>query len=90
MFANSLPRNAIREPISVPFRGRTFAELRASLENLSRDGLLCTSVVLSSVLALADLCISRYEREAVGNDGERYSWTKLYINEFRDGRVAAA
>ena len=34
-------------------------------------------------------CVSRLEREAIGQEGERYSWTTIYVSEVRNGRVAA-
>ncbi len=33
--------------------------------------------------------VARYEREAIGQDGERYAWTLLLVGEFRDGRLAS-
>lgn len=37
----------------------------------------------------ATCCVVRQEREAVGLDGEGYSWTRLYTVEVRGGRVAS-
>jgi hypothetical protein len=33
--------------------------------------------------------VSRNEREAVGQDGEQCRWTRIYVSEVRDGRVAS-
>jgi hypothetical protein len=36
---------------------------------------------------LSSTCgVVRLERQAVGHDGERYAWTRLYVFEARDGR----
>ena len=32
-------------------------------------------------------CVARFEREAIGDDGEQYSWTRIYVSEMRDGRA---
>jgi ketosteroid isomerase-like protein len=29
------------------------------------------------------------QREAIGRDGERFTWTWLYASEFRRGRIAS-
>jgi hypothetical protein len=36
------------------------------------------------------LTVGRFERDAVGRDGEHYTWTLIQVAEFRDGRVASA
>ena len=33
------------------------------------------------------VAISRFEREAIGRDGERYSWSFIIVSEVHDGRV---
>ncbi len=33
--------------------------------------------------------VARQEREAVGQDGEHYAWTRLVVSEVRDGRIAS-
>ena len=73
-----------------PFGDRSAAEFRASVENLhamvdwarSWESALCW---LSPTLA-----VSRYEREAVGLDGERFRWTHIIVNEVRNGRIESA
>ncbi len=32
--------------------------------------------------------VTRFEREAVGRDGEQYAWTRIPVIEIRDGRLA--
>ncbi|AGB22983.1 putative ATPase [Mycobacterium sp. JS623] len=34
-------------------------------------------------------CVSRTDREAVGQDGEQYVWTRLSVTEFRDGQMTS-
>ena len=42
----------------------------------------------SAVCWVSPTCsVGRHEREAVGHDGERYAWTRLYVGEVRDGRT---
>ena len=36
------------------------------------------------------LAVSRLDREAIGRDGERYSWTWILVSEIRDGRFGFA
>jgi ketosteroid isomerase-like protein len=33
--------------------------------------------------------VARFKREAVGEDGEQYAWTRLMVGEVRDGRLAS-
>ena len=34
------------------------------------------------------LAVSRFEREAIGRDGERYTWDFIIVSGIHDGRVA--
>ncbi|OBF37678.1 hypothetical protein A5724_10915 [Mycobacterium sp. ACS1612] len=34
-------------------------------------------------------CVDRIEREAVGNDGEPYAWTRLSVVEFRNSQMTS-
>ncbi len=65
------------------FPDRTAAELRDDLEQL----VSMTSSVRWWYSALTWLsptcCVFRQEREAAGEDGERYAWTDIYAVEFR-------
>jgi hypothetical protein len=47
-------------------------------------GLTCFSDGLCTTIG-----VSRNEREAVGQDGEQHQWTRIYVSEVRDGRVAS-
>ena len=83
-------RGAHREPVAVGFRGRSAAELRASLEELyTMVGSARTWY--SAVCWLSPTCaLFREQREAIGRDDEHYAWAQLYVIEFRDGRVTSA
>jgi hypothetical protein len=62
------------------------AELRAAFEQLHA---MVASVRSwnSAECWLDSMCgVVRHEREAVGLDGERYTWTQLFVFEFADGR----
>jgi ketosteroid isomerase-like protein len=70
------------------FGDPTAAELRASFEELY-------SMVDSARAWSSALCwlspmwvVARFEREAVGRDGEKYAWARLQVIEIRDGRLA--
>jgi ketosteroid isomerase-like protein len=72
------------------FGDRSAAELRATYEDL-------TAMVASARIWYSALCwmsstltVGRFEREAVGLDGEHYTWTLIQVAEIRDGRVALA
>ena len=34
--------------------------------------------------------VARFERESVGLDGEQYEWTRIYVGEYRHGRLTIA
>ena len=70
------------------FGDRSAAELRATYEDL-------TAMVASARMWHSALCwlsptlvVGRFERDAVGRDGERYAWTLIDVGEIRDGRLA--
>ncbi|MDT5339266.1 MAG: hypothetical protein QOD90_4771, partial [Mycobacterium sp.] len=65
------------------------AELRTSFEELS--ALVASSRWwLSAICWLSPTCsVSRWEREAVGVDGEEYAWTRLHVSECRGGKLAS-
>jgi ketosteroid isomerase-like protein len=68
---------------------RSAAEFCSSLTELNA---MMSSVRtwLSAVCWVAPAwCVTRFEREAVGDDGEQYAWTRLLVNEVRDGRLAS-
>jgi hypothetical protein len=35
------------------------------------------------------ICVHRGDRDAVGFDGEKYAWTRIYAAEVRDGLLAS-
>lgn len=86
-------------PLSVPgarmenrsrsaFPDRSTAEIRASLEQLN-SMVASTRTWLSAVCWVSPDCsVARFEREAVGPEGEQYAWARLLVIETRDGRLA--
>jgi ketosteroid isomerase-like protein len=72
------------------FGDRSAAELHATYEDL-------TVIVASARIWHSALCwltpayaVGRFERDAVGLDGERYAWTLIDVAEIRDGQIAFA
>ena len=37
----------------------------------------------------ATVHVGRLEREGLGSDGERYAWTRILVNQYRDSRLAS-
>ncbi|WP_082683082.1 nuclear transport factor 2 family protein [Mycobacterium sp. GA-1285] len=71
------------------FPDRSGTELRATVEDLDA---LVTSVRQwhsATHWLSANVCVGCHEREAIGHDGERYSWTRLMVFEVHDGRMAS-
>ncbi|WP_319433046.1 AAA family ATPase [Mycobacterium sp. RTGN5] len=71
------------------FPDRSAAEMRASLVELQR---LVPSVRswFSTIRWLSpNVFVARMEREGLGNDGERFEWSRLLVGIGRDGRIAA-
>jgi len=75
---------------SSAFSDRTAAELQASLEELNTWVASMQSWHSAMCWMSPTCCVSRNERTAVGGDGERYTWTRLYVFEIRDGRGVAS
>ncbi|OBG34540.1 adenylate cyclase [Mycobacterium alsense] len=78
-----------RAPHSV-FSDRSTAEVRASVEELNT---MVASVRTwhPAMCWLSATCgVTRAEREAVGPDGERYAWARIFAYEIRDGRIVWA
>ena len=71
------------------FPDRSLAELRSSIEDL--DAMVASARTWHSAVVWVSptCCIGRHEREAVGHDGERFTWTRVLVFEVRDGRMAA-
>ena len=65
---------------------RTARQLRGA----RRHGRVVADVARRSLRWVSPtVVVARFEREAVGQDGEQYSWTRLMSCEVRDGRVAS-
>ena len=73
-----------------PFGDRSAAEFRASVENLHAMVAWARSWESAVCWLSPTLAVSRYEREAVGLDGERFRWTHIIVNEIRNGRIESA
>ncbi|MGA5465264.1 nuclear transport factor 2 family protein [Mycobacterium sp. NPDC050041] len=71
------------------FGDRSAAELRATFEELYAMVTSVRTWFSAASWLSPTCCIGRNEREAVGHDGERYAWTRIYVCEFRDGRLAS-
>jgi ketosteroid isomerase-like protein len=71
------------------FPNRSAEELRAAWEQL--DAMVASVREWHSAECWldSDCGVLRHEREAVGKDGEKYTWTRLAVTEFRDGRVSS-
>ncbi|MCV7300101.1 nuclear transport factor 2 family protein [Mycobacterium barrassiae] len=83
------PDAPIENRSRLPFPNRSTNMLRASFEDLD-------TMVASTRIWFSALCwvsnswgIVRFEREAVGKDGEQYRWTHLVAAEIRNGRIAS-
>lgn len=71
------------------FPDRSAAELHASSAELSAM-VAAVRFWYSAVCWLSpNLFVARQDREALGRDGEKYAWTRLYAGELRDGLVTA-
>jgi class 3 adenylate cyclase len=70
------------------FGDRSAAELRATYEDLT--AMVASARIWHSALCWLSptLAVGRFERDAVGRDGEQYAWTLIDVAEIRDGRVA--
>jgi len=74
---------------SSAFPNRSRAELRASFEDL-RASVASTRTWFSVVHWLSTRwAVVRFEREAVGHHGERFSWAWLHVTEWDGARVAS-
>ena len=69
------------------FGDRSAAEFRASLEELNEMVALARSWDSAVCWLSPTVVVSRFEREAVGHDGERYAWTHIGVGEIHDGRL---
>ena len=71
------------------FPSRNAAELRRSVEELGT--MVASYRVWSPAYCWlsSEWLVARHEREAVGCDGESYSWTRLYVAQVKDGRFTS-
>jgi ketosteroid isomerase-like protein len=71
------------------FGNRSAAEVRASVEELAAM-VASARTWISAVHWASSTCgVFRFEREAVGLDGEQYAWTRLSVAEIQDGRISS-
>ncbi|UUO00526.1 hypothetical protein M4D79_16360 [Mycolicibacterium novocastrense] len=72
------------------FPDRSVAEFRSSIEQLR--SMVASARTWNSVTrhVTSNWTVSRQEREAVGDDGEVYAWTRLMVCEIRNGRMRVA
>lgn len=70
------------------FGDRSAEELRATFEDLHDTITSARIWVAAEHWASPHLVIARFEREALGRDGEIYAWTRIHVAEIRDGQVA--
>ncbi|OBK72686.1 nuclear transport factor 2 family protein [Mycobacterium sp. 1164985.4] len=75
---------------SSAFDHRTATDVRRSFEDFDAAVASARSWEAAVCWLSPKIGIFRFEREAVGRDGERYSWTWLDVCEIRDGRLASA
>jgi hypothetical protein len=68
------------------FPDRSVAEFRATFEEL--NAMVTSARSWNSAECWLDTTcgVVRYERQAVGLDGEQFAWTRLFVTEFVDGR----
>ncbi len=74
---------------SSAFPDRSAAEYRATLEELAAM-VVSTRSWISAVRWLSPTCyVARGERDAIGENGEHYTWSFLIVMGLRDGRIAS-
>ena len=72
------------------FGDRSLTELRTTYEDLTAM-MASTRIWHSAICWLSPtVAVGRFEREAVGIDGERYAWSLIDAAEIVNGRLAAA
>ncbi len=72
-----------------PFPDRSARELRASFEDLYGRLASVRSWFSSLYWVAPTTSIGRLEREGLGHDGEHYAWTRILVNQYREGRLAS-
>jgi ketosteroid isomerase-like protein len=71
------------------FPDRDAEELRASYEELHAMVPTLRSWFSALRWLSPTVYIGRLEREGLGHDGERYSWSRILVNQYLDGRLAS-
>jgi hypothetical protein len=90
VFDEFITPDAVEENRSrLPFPNRSPDVLRTSFAEL--DAMVAsTRTWFSAVHWISNAwSVVRFEREALGKDGEQYAWTVVVVLEIRDGRIAS-
>lgn len=83
------PQMRFKMRSSSAFPDSSMAEARAAIEDFIAM-VDSTRTWHSAVCWMsATCCVTRNEREAIGHDGEQYTWTRLSVVEYRDGRMTS-
>lgn len=70
------------------FPDRSAAELRASLTELQNMVASVRSWFSAICWPSPELFVGRMDREGLGHDGERFTWSRVLVGTYRDGRLA--
>ncbi len=83
------PELRVEDQSRSSFPDRSAAALRASMEEL--NAMVASARTWPSAIRWLspNWCATRTEREALGRDGEEYSWERITVSEFRDDRLAS-
>lgn len=84
------PSYRLENRSSSVFGHRTAMDVRSSFEDFDAAVASARSWETAVCWVSPSVAVFRFDREAVGRDGEPYSWTWLDVCEIRDGRVASA
>ena len=81
-------------PAAVENRSRSIFRIArppnfAPARRASRHGRLGADVDSAICWLSPTVVVTRLEREGVGPDDEQYAWARLYVTEFRDGRLTS-
>ncbi|MEB3983033.1 AAA family ATPase [Mycobacterium sp. 663a-19] len=83
----SVPELRVENRSRSPFLDRSASDLRASIEGMAAM-VASVRTWLSAVCWVSPAwCVSRLDREAVGPEGEQYTWTGIVAVEIRGGRM---
>ena len=86
--SSAAPTSRLENRSRSGFGDLSATELRATYDDLT--AMVASARIWHSALCWLSptLAVGRIERDAVGRDGERYTWTLIDVAEIRDGRVA--